>query len=106
MRGLATQQILEEQYGRPRHLQTIAAVTAGTSFRSAAIAPGSRLLIQPSGAGNFKVGDSTVVASAADSVGLAAGEKFYVCLKTTDTHVAFVPTASNGLGGYNIFLME
>jgi len=103
MRDLATQQILEEQYGRPAFLQAVTLTAAGSSYRSAAIPAGSRLLIQPSVATTMKVGDSTVTAAATECVGLIASEKFYTCLTMNDTHIAFFPS---GTGIVNIFLME
>lgn len=102
MRGLATQQILEEQYGRPTYLQTITKAAAGAQL-SSAIVKASRLLIQPTVACTIKVGDSTAVADATTCVGLVAGEKFYCCLKTTDTHLSVFFSAA---GSVNVFLME
>jgi len=103
MRNLATQQILEEQYGRPTFLTSVTLVSAGSSYRSSAIPPGSRLLIQSSVATNIKIGDSAVTAAATQCVGLVASEKFYTCLTMDDTNVAFFPS---GAGVANIFLME
>lgn len=102
MRSLATQQILEEQYGRPRFLEAVSAST--TTAKTAALTPGSRLLIQPTAACFLKVGDSTVTATTTGTVSLVANEKFYVCLTTADTHVAFI-TAS-GTATVNVFIME
>ena len=105
MRDLATHQILEEQYGCPRYL-TAVAIPFGTAVLSSAIPSGSRLMIQPSAACNIKIGDSTVVAGATQSVGLLAGEKFYCCLKMTDTNVSIYNPAGSGTMGVNIFIME
>lgn len=102
MRDLATQQILEEQYGRPTFLTSVA-LSIGSSVRSSAIPAGSRLLIQSSAACNFRIGDSAVVAAATQCVGLLASEKFYTCLTMNDTNIAFFSASS---GTVNIFLME
>ena len=102
MRDLATQQILEEQYGRPTFLTSVS-LSIGTSVRSSAIPAGSRLLIQSSAACNFRIGDSTVTAAVTQCVALIAAEKFYTCLTMNDTNIAFFAGTS---GTVNIFLME
>lgn len=105
MRGLATQQILEEQYGRPTFLQQVTVTANTAAIKTSAITPGSRLLIQSTAAVSIKVGDSAVTITAPtvnQCLALVAAEKFYCCLGANDTHIALysVPGAT-----VNIFLM-
>lgn len=102
MRDLATQQILEEQYGCPVFLESVSAST--TTAKTGALTPGSRLLIQPTAACYLRAGSSTVTATTTETVYLAANEKFYLCLRSTDTHVAFI--TGTGSATVNVFLME
>lgn len=105
MRNLATQQILEELYGRPRLLETVSLTQNGSKL-SSAIPKGSRILIQSSGACTVVIGDSTAtgVTAANGGLSLIATEKYYCCLKTTDTNVAFYTTAAGVTA--NIYVME
>jgi hypothetical protein len=110
MRKLATQQILEEQYGRPTFLGTIAAGTAAKSNADTTvpftIAPGSRLLIQVIGAtGVFvKIGPTGTTATLAGCVSLSPSEKFYTCLTLNDSVVSALTATSTAT--VNVFLME
>lgn len=109
MRDLATHQFFEEANGRPRLLATQTLTSSSTSYTSAAIPAMSRLLVQCSAAVYLKVGDSTVSLSgtagyALGGVYLASNEKYYLCLKGTDTNLAFNSATSGAV--VNIFIME
>jgi hypothetical protein len=110
MRDLATHQILEEQYGRPTYIGTIAVGTATKSNADTTIPftinPGSRLMLQVIGSVNvfIRVGPSGTTSFTTGAVSLSPLEKFYTCLLMTDSVVAGI-TAS-GVGSLNVFLME
>lgn len=108
MRDLATHQFMEEANGRPRLLTTMTLTTANTSYLSATLPAMSRLLIQPQNITYLKVGDSSISLGAASysagGIYLAANEKYYLCLKGTDSNIACISGSAGTL--VNIFIME
>lgn len=108
MRGLATQDIFEEQFGRPRLLQTIS-LPNGTAIRSNELPKLARIMVQASvGTVFMAIGGSTVVVGntgwASGGVGLLQGERYIFCLNEGETHLSFIYGASGHT--VNIFIME
>lgn len=105
--GLPSSNALEAQYGRPRPLEVVYMSAAGTSYRSSALTPGSRVMVQCGTSFYVKAGDSTVSMSGAThangGVYVASLEKYIFCLSAGNTHLALV-TANPSYA--RIYVME
>lgn len=105
--GLNASKALEAQYGRPRLLENINMSVTATSYRSAAIPPGTRLMVNCSNSTYLKVGDSTVSLTGTTmsngGIYLLANDRFIFCTSSTATNLAFI---SNSAVYARIFIME
>lgn len=70
--------------------------TGSSTKNSTAFVGGEVLVIQPDGAGHFLTGTSSVsvaTSGATRGVYLDANEKFYLILKSTETHIAWISSS-------------
>lgn len=85
--------ITEALNGSPGSRDQVIQSTGTSARNSTAYVGGEVLLVQPDGAGYLTTGTSTITAASTTGVYLDAREKFYLNLKSTETHIAWISSS-------------